>query len=35
VSEGRGTAPVVLVDRAGAVTTITMNRPERGNAHTD
>ncbi len=34
MSEGSGTAPVVLVDRAGAVTTITLNRPDRGNALT-
>jgi 2-(1,2-epoxy-1,2-dihydrophenyl)acetyl-CoA isomerase len=34
VPEGSGTAPVVLVDRVGAVTTITLNRPDRGNALT-
>ena len=34
MSEGSGAAPVLLVDRAGAVTTITLNRPDRGNALT-
>jgi 2-(1,2-epoxy-1,2-dihydrophenyl)acetyl-CoA isomerase len=33
VSEGSGASPVLLVDRA-AVTTITLNRPDRGNALT-
>jgi 2-(1,2-epoxy-1,2-dihydrophenyl)acetyl-CoA isomerase len=34
VAEGSGTAPAVFVDRVGAVTTITLNRPDRGNALT-
>ena len=34
MTEGSGAAPVLLVDRAGAVTTITLNRPDRGNALT-
>ncbi|HET9665545.1 MAG TPA: enoyl-CoA hydratase-related protein [Desertimonas sp.] len=34
MTEGSGAAPVLLVDRAGSLTTITLNRPDRGNALT-
>jgi len=34
VAEGSGTAPVLRIERAGAVATITLNRPDRGNALT-
>jgi 2-(1,2-epoxy-1,2-dihydrophenyl)acetyl-CoA isomerase len=34
VAEGSGAAPVLLVEGAAAVTTITLNRPDRGNALT-
>ena len=34
MAEGSGAAPVLLVEDAAAVTTITLNRPDRGNALT-
>ena len=34
MAEGSATAPVLLIERAGAVATITLNRPDRGNALT-
>ena len=34
MAEGSGAAPVLVVEGAGAVTTITLNRPDRGNALT-
>lgn len=32
MADGSGTTPVLVVERAGAVATITLNRPDRGNA---
>lgn len=34
MTEGSGAAPVVLVERAASLTTISLNRPDRGNALT-